>query len=381
MAHVVHLITGLSVGGAETALFRLLTSPGAPHTRAVICLSDEGYYGPLLREAGIAVHALGMRRGRFSLRAFIKLVRLLREMQPDILQTWLYHADLLGLFAARIAGLPTVLWNVRCSAGNERELRRGAGPLVRLLARLSHLPAAVISNSIAGRSLHDAIGYRPKRWVVIPNGIDTTLFRPSPEHHKSLRIELGIPSHSLLVGLVARLDPLKNHAMFLRAAQQVAAHFPEVHFVCAGQGIDSSNSSITELAQELGLEGRLHLLGLRSDMPRLTSALDVAACTSSAEGFPNTLIEAMACGVPCVSTNVGDAELIVNDTGAIVRPGDAAHFAERVSALLRSHDLRHEKGAAARARVLALYSLEAMTEAYRQLYESILENASSVRSS
>jgi glycosyltransferase involved in cell wall biosynthesis len=371
--HIVHVITGLSIGGAETALYRLVThAEGSRGTATVISLSDEGHYGPRLRAAGIAVHALGMRRGRFSLKLFLRLVRLLRAERPDVVQTWLYHSDLLGTLAARLAGLPRVAWNIRCSVADERHFRLGAGPIPRLLARLSTLPKVIISNSVAGKKLHESLGYRPRRWAIIPNGVDATLFRPDAAHYQSVRDELDLPAQTPLVGLIARQDPIKDHPTFLRAAQLVAQGNAEVHFLCAGQGIDPSNTALTALARELGIAGRVHFVGARNDIPRLTAALDVATCTSIAEGFPNILIEAMACAVPCVSTDVGDAALIVGDTGRVVAAGDHASLAQAILELLRRKaSSPDDLGLLARNRVLSEFSLTSMVRKYQSLYDEL----------
>lgn len=368
---VVHVITSLAIGGAETALFRLVTEEKpASSDVTVICLSGEAYYGPRLRAAGIPLHTLDMQRGRFSFRAFMRLVGLLRRLQPDLVQTWLYHSDFLGLLAARLAGISRVVWNIRCSVADERHFRRGASPLLRLLARMSAMPVAVISNSVAGQDLHASIGYHPRRWEIIPNGIDTTVFRPEPAHRAALRSELGLPADAALVGLIARYDPLKDHATFLRSAQHVLVSRPETHFLCAGQDVDGNNATLMALARELDITARLHLLGPRSDIARINAALDVAVCSSIAEGFPNILIEAMACGAPCVSTEVGDARLIIGDSGLIVAPRDARGMAEAIGTILAdtSGQLREK----ARERALSLFSLPSMRERYRTLYRSLV---------
>lgn len=373
---VCHLITSLATGGAETALFRLLTGPGTnPQDVSVISLTDLGTYGPQLREAGIKVAALGMTRGRMSISAFVQLVRIVRAARPDILQTWLYHADLLGLLAGKVAGVSHIAWNIRCSVTDERYVAGQAGVVLRLLAALSRLPDAVIANSEAGLQVHRALGYRPRLWRVIPNGVDSNLFKPDPDAYRSVRQELGLSSDSILIGLVARFDPLKDHLTFLRTAALVlAATKTDAHFIAVGAGVTASNPALTETITSLGIGDRMHLLGERRDTPRLNAALDVAMCTSTGEGFPNVLIEAMACAVPCVSTAAGDAALVIGDTGFTAPVGDAAALAGSVLRLTEI-DKQHREvfGAAARQRVQQNYSLSAMIDHYRDFYTSLVD--------
>ena len=177
---------------------------------------------------------------------------------------------------------------------------------------------------------------------------------------------------AILIGLVARFDPLKDHGTFLRAAAQVVRRHSEVHFVAVGAGVDSSNRYLASLSQELGLGPNLHLLGERRDTPSLNAAFDIATCTSLGEGFPNVLIEAMACGTPCVSTAAGDAAVVIGNTGLVVAPGDPNAFAMALLDFIDAGaDYRMSRGAEARLRTASLYSLTAMVERYQDLYAGI----------
>ena len=373
MIRVCHLITSLATGGAETALFRLLTHVDRNRfSMSAISITDGGTYGPMLAAAGIPVHTLGMSRGRFSPRGFGKLVGVLRRERPHIIQTWLYHADLIGTAAARFCGSPPVLWNIRCSVTDERYVKGQAGAVVGLLARLSRQPRVVVSNSHAGQAVHAGLGYHPRSWAIIPNGVDIDTFRPSLQAREDLRQELGLTRDAILIGLVARFDPLKDHGTFLRAAAQVVRRHSEVHFVAVGAGVDSSNRYLASLSQELGLGPNLHLLGERRDTPSLNAAFDIATCTSLGEGFPNVLIEAMACGTPCVSTAAGDAAVVIGNTGLVVAPGDPNAFAMALLDFIDAGaDYRMSRGAEARLRTASLYSLTAMVERYQDLYAGI----------
>ena len=375
MIRVCHLITSMATGGAETALYRLLTHADRQRfAMTAVSLTDGGTYGPMLSAAGIPVHTLDMRRGRLSLGAFARLVALLRREKPDILQTWLYHSDLIGTAAAPFCGSPPLLWNIRCSVTDARYVKGQAGAVVRLLARLSRRPRLIISNSEAGRIVHTALGYHPRAWEIVPNGVDTRMFAPDTEARRAVRNELGLPRDAVLVGLVARFDPLKDHATFLQAAARVIAKRAEVHFVAVGSGVSRGNPELDQLSADLGLAGNLHLLGERRDIPRLNAAFDIATCSSLGEGFPNVLIEAMACATPCISTDAGDSELVLGDTGLIVPPADPEAFADAILRLVDAGwDERVRLGQAARTRAQELYSLDTMVARYQALYAGIAE--------
>lgn len=372
--HVVHAITGLGRGGAERMLLRLVTHPEDDVRHTVISLQDGGAYGEEMRKAGVAVHCLGMSRsGLPSPMAFLKLVAHLRNEKPDILQTWLYHADLLGLLAGRLAGVPHIVWGLRCSAMEMAAYRRSSGMVLRALARLSSFPDLVLANSRAGIADHRALGYRPKAWGYIPNGFDLAEWRPDPGAKAELRIKLDLPPDRLLAGLVARFDPQKDHATFLAAAADVAKARPDVSFLLAGLGVEADRSPFAEAAAHPPLAGRLHCLGDSEDLQRLMPGLDVLVLSSAwGEGFPNVIGEAMASAVPCVTTDVGDAAAIVGETGLSVPIGDARAMAMAILAELGlPTEERFRRGAAARERISRLYSIQHVVDEYRRLYHHL----------
>src|SRR4051794_31106550 len=364
MITVVHLITGLDTGGAETMLANLLE--GSDRTRirhVVLSLTDVGAVGRRIADLGVPVHALHMRPGFPDPRSVVRLLALLRRVRPDVIQTWMYHADLFGTVGAAMTDTP-VVWNIRSSV-DVAELGPVVALIARTLARLSRIPAVVISNSAAGQARHTQLGYRPKQWLVIPNGFDLERFAPDAEARRSVRAELGVGPDTVLIGLVARFDPLKDHATFLRAAGIQAQRSPETHFVLVGQGVTVSNDALWQTATAQGLQDRIHLLGQRSDIPRLTAALDIATCSSYGESFPNVIGEAMSCAVPCVVTDVGDAARLVGDTGQVVPPRDATSLADAWQRLLDLEaDQRRKLGEAARERVAEHFSLTSVVRQY-----------------
>jgi glycosyltransferase involved in cell wall biosynthesis len=369
MIAIAHLITGLERGGAEHMLAQLVARMDRDRFRSVvISLTDAGPMAAVIAESGIPVHALNVRRGMSVLGAVPRLRRTLREFRPDILQTWLYHADMLGLAAHQLGFAPHLLWNVRCTDS------LGANAPRRLLAWCSGRPDAVVVNSLAGQQFHAGLGYHPRRWMMLPNGFDTDALRPDPERRHRFRAEFGWDDAVVAVALPARYHPQKDHATFVAAAAKLAARLPSARFVLLGSGCDAANSALAGLIDQNGLGERVMLLGERHDLHALYPAFDIVTLSSAyGEGFPMVLGEAMSCGVPCVATDVGDAAEIIGETGAIAPPRDATALTaawERIAMLTGEERTALETGA--RARIVAHFGLAGIVARYEALYEDIV---------
>jgi glycosyltransferase involved in cell wall biosynthesis len=366
---VLHIITGLEGGGAERQLVYLLRgSTGTQIQHEVVSLLDGGVYERDVRATGAELHALNMARNRFSPLALFRLASLIHRSRPDIVQTWLYHADLIGLLAARLAGGPPVVWTLRSSQLELQHYSRLTGLTIRALSRLSRWPAAILSNSTAGMNAHLAIGYRPRWAQVIPNGIDTNTFRPSESAREQVRAELGIGADTPLIGCIARCDPMKDHLNVFSALGRVGA---DARLLLAGKGTEPGNHNLSAQIRMGGLgPEQVIRLGDRRDTHRIIAALDVLVLGSAfGEGFPNALGEAMACGVPCVATDVGDNAAIIGGCGGVVPPRDPEALAEAMSQLLAlSSDERRALGLRARERIQKDYALSAMVRRYSEVY-------------
>jgi glycosyltransferase involved in cell wall biosynthesis len=369
VTRIAHLITGLDVGGAERMLVRLLTRMDARYENVVISMLPPGPMAEVLRGAGLPVQTLAMRRGVPDPAAAARLARRLRRLRPDILQTWLYHADVLGVLAGRLAGVRRIAWNVRASevdmvpyGGVSRWTRRAA-------AWISGRPDAVIVNSRAGQRTHEALGYHPKRWVWIPNGVDPSEFRPCPGLRPAVRRELDIDERAFVFGVIARWDPIKGIDLIIDAAARLGR---DACFVLVGRGLDAGNAALAGAIERAGLGHSVRLLGERTDVARIHAALDCVVMPSRGEGFPNAVVEAMASGLPCVVTDVGDAAFLVADTGWVVAHKDRTALAEACRRAIDQPiaDTRR-LGAAARARVEEHFSLDRITRAYEAFYDSL----------
>jgi glycosyltransferase involved in cell wall biosynthesis len=369
MIRIVHVISDLDTGGAEVMLAKLVGA--MDHDRffnVVISLTDRGQLGEQIESLGVAVHTLGMTRGRPDILALPRLVRLFKTLNPTIVQSWLYHADLLSALAVKFSGSPTLVWNVRCSDMDLKRYHFLTRWVQRVLAWGSATPAAVIVNSEAGKQQHTRLGYSPRRWDVIPNGFDTQRFHPDTSVRRSLRKEWDVPDDTVVIVFVARVDPMKDHATFLNAARLVAAARKNGHFLLIGK----DTHMLAPAVAAKGLTDRVRVLGYRSDVERLLPATDVLCLSSYGEGFPNVLGEAMACGIPCVSTDVGDARSIICDTGLVVPVRDPAALANAMIDLIdRGPAERATLGRAARERIEKTYSLPRIAEQYMAIYSDL----------
>lgn len=345
----------------------------SPH---VISLSDVGAIGLRIQALGVPVEGLGMRRGVLHPRLFFRLVGRLKSLKPDVVQTWMYHADLLGGLAGRMARVSVVVWGIRCSNLERDKTKLSTLAVVGLCAKLSAwVPDRILSCSEAARRPHVDRGYASNKWAVIPNGFDLTLFHSDPTSRASVRAELKIKDNAPLVGFIGRYDPFKNHAGFLKAARTLHEALPDVHFLLVGKDVDCENRELVYMVEAVGLQHRTHLLGLRNDVPRLMAALDVFASSSYGEAFPNVLGEAMASGVPCVVTDVGDSAYIVGDTGRVVSAGDMIGLAAALETVLSLPlSERVALGQRARARVSERFEIGTVVRQYEKLYDEYVSN-------
>lgn len=376
MIRIVHVISGLDTGGAEAMLAKLVQGMDRTQfSNAVISLTDRGQLAEQIESSGVVVHALGMRRGRPEMAALLRLIRLLKSLEPTIVQSWLYHADLLSTMATRFVAPRALVWNIRCSEVEMSHYGRLLRWVVALLSRLSGFPDGVIVNSRAGQLVHERLGYRPVAWHLIPNGFDLSRYCPDQQAQARLKRELGIPDKVILVGLVARFDPMKDHQTFLAAARIIHAAYSEVHFVLCGRGMDKANEWLADKIRDYGLSGVVHLLGQREDMVLITSGFDIACSSSIGEGFSSTIGEAMACGVPCVVTDVGDSGQIIGDTGRIVPAKNPEAFGKACLELIELGAVgRRMLGDRARARVEQHFDLRSVIRQYEDLYASFVKH-------
>lgn len=390
---VLHVITGLNLGGAETWLARLLLHlPPERFDCRVVSLLTGGVLAGAIRSMGVPVQSLGMGRGMPDPRALWRLAGMVREYRPQVVQTWLYHADLLGLLATRMSGTgAAVSWGLRCAYMDLARYGLGTRLTINACTLLSRWPEAVTANSQAGAAHHLALGYRPRRLVVLENGVDGERFRPDAEARTRFRRGWGVAPDAPLIGLVARVDPMKGHAVFCRAAEAVLREFPAARFVFCGEGTEPGAAGaggvrLDALLARHGLAGAAVRLGRREDVAQVYAALDVLALPSLGEGFPNAVLEALCCGVPCACLDAGDARLMCGPGGLVAPEGlygpetpeaDRAGFLARaLGQLLRlPASERAHLGLLGRGHVLAHYGLDRAVERWAEHFEFLAHTA------
>ena len=329
---------------------------------AVVVLGALGPFADELVRRGVPVVTLGMRPGRDVLRGTVRLVRALRAFRADVVLAWLAHASLLATLAVPFAGRPRLVWLVRSSLESWAGVPWHGRLTLRVLALLSRRPEAIAVNSEAGRRDHARLGYRPRAWVLVPNRFDPDDWRPDAGDRAAVRAELSLGPDDVAIAHVARVHPVKDHATLIGALERLAARRPETRGVLIGAGTD-------RLVLPSALRGRVRALGERTDVARLLRGCDVAVLSSLAEGLPNALGEAMATGLPCVTSDVGDAAVLVGTTGRTVAPRDPAALAAALEELVGlTPDVRATLGRAARERVLALHGPAVASAAYAGLW-------------
>lgn len=366
---VTHVITGLNVGGAERALHSLLTGGlQDAFDNHVISLMNEGHYGPLLQEAGIPITYLNMSPGRPTLDAVRRLKRAIHATSPNVIQGWMYHGNLAASLARRLCGSGAALsWNIRLSLEAGRSLKASTRCVIGVGEWLSHGPDAIIYNAARSKAQHEERGYARMHSVTIPNGFDTKRWQPDSNARARLCVELGVADDAFLIGFVGRGHAQKDLPNLFSAFRAAAVSYPDAYLVCVGRDLEGFASEYKDLNQ-------VRFLGQRSDIEHIMPAFNLLCLSSSFEGFPNVIGEAMACGVPCVTTDVGDAAAIVADTGWTAPPRDSAALANSlIEALALPPPARRARGLAARTRIERHYSLKSVVGQYMALYARLAE--------
>lgn len=370
-----HIINGLSVGGAEMMLYKLLSAMDRTRFESVVVsLTGDGPLSARIADLDVPVHRIGLRVDGTAPAAGWRFMSVIRRLRVDLVQGWQYHGSLAARFAQML--LPhrvPMLWNIRHSISDLRDEPRMTAAVARLGARFSHAAARIVYAARTSALQHEALGYRADTRVVLPNGFDTERFVPSDEARLRLRDELGLAPSTPVIGKIARYHRMKDHAGFFQAANLLLRSQPGVHFVLAGDNVDRANAEMARLIDTPALAERTHLLGRRDDVHHLVAAVDILTSASAyGEGFPNVIGEAMACGVPCVATDVGDSAAIIGDLGRVVPPRQPGALAAAWTDLLALDRAgRVALGLMARRRIVEQYGLRSVVARYEELYDDV----------
>ncbi|NEO47728.1 MAG: glycosyltransferase [Moorea sp. SIO4A3] len=374
---ILYLTTGVSIGGAELMLYHLLSKINRNRfSPVVLSLMGRDTLGDRIESLGIPVEHIGLEPGKVpSLKALSSLINTVNTLKPDLIQGWMYHGNIAAKLASSFYNhkIP-LLWSIHHSIYSLSYENKMTASLIKSGAIISKFIQGICFVSNQSKLQHEALGYSSQNSCVIPNGFDTSLFKPSLEARAAFRSELGLSEQSVLIGLIGRYHPMKDHPNFIRAASLLVKEFPDVHFIMVGTEVDQDNNFLSSLIQDLGLSNHIHLLGERSDIPRVTAALDINTLASAyGEAFPLVIGEAMSSCVPCVVTDVGDSAWIVGNTGRVVPPRNSETLARAWKELiLIGNEGRKALGKAARSRIIDSFSINSVVAQYESLYELIL---------
>jgi len=372
-----HIITSLNIGGAETMLCQVLEhTDRSRYAPQVISLRPEAPLSPRVRAAGVPLHHLDMRGWRSGRRGLAQLKALLRQGKPAVVQTWMYHANLLGSLALagqNRATRPPLVWNITHGAMPRGSAKLMSQFLRRALAPVSHRsPEKIIVCAHSAIEEHTRLGYARERMVYVTNGVDCERFRPDATARHEVRASLGIPADAPVIGIAARNTLLKDYPTFFAAARLLQQELPEAHFIACGGAVTAQDPALAGAQASCPRPEQVHLLGPRQDMPRIYASWDLGSLCSICEAQPLTLCEALACGIPSVATDVGDSADILGDAGLIVPQRDPAALAHGWKTLLTQPARLAELQSLARQRALTRFALPTVTETYHQLYDSLL---------
>lgn len=375
MLTIVHIINGLESGGAETTMFSLCTHDSV-NKHIVISLLDQGKYFQPLIEHGIAVYCLDIKGKGWFLAKLYRLYKLLKTLKPDVVQTWMYHSDLIGGLVARFAGIKKVFWGVHNTVLTPALSKRSTILISRICTVLSYIvPYRIICCAEKSLAVHTGLGYRNSIMQVINNGYDLSKFNQAPELAAGFLTEIKHIDADVLLGCIGRFDPNKDHKNLLDALAIVKQQGIAFRCCLVGNQMTADNKQLMGWITENGLEHHIILSGLRSDIPAIMNALDIHVLSSVAEAFPNVLCEAMACGTPCISTDVGDAAIIIADTGWVVPASDATALANAIVAAVQArNDLVEwqQRGTECRERIVVNFSVDKMVSAYQRSWTTDL---------
>lgn len=373
---VIHIITGLNDGGAEAVLFRLCKA-NKENKHHVISLMGNGKYGSQLKAEGVHVDVLNMPQGKVSFKGVVKLFKIIRRTKPDAIQTWMYHADLIGGIVARLAGVKNISWGVHHSDLTPGDSKKTTIYIAKLCGYLSSIiPANIICCAHKSARVHEQVGYCKEKIQVIHNGYDLEIFNVKEIANKMIRDEFDLPQNLTLLGMVSRFHPFKDHENLTKALGVLKKRGYKFKCLLVGGNMTNENIILESWIEESNIRNEVILVGSRSDIPNIMNGLDIHLLSSSSEAFPNVLNEAMACAVPCITTDVGDAAVIVGDTGWVVETKNPDDFAtsiiKAIDEMFAAPYLWNKRKIAARTRIVENYSIEVMVKKYNNVWCGII---------
>lgn len=364
---ICHIIIGLNVGGAELMLKRLVINSqlGGNFKHEVISLTDLGIVGAELKKAKIPVHTLNMKSIFSLIRVYILLRKKLREINPDIVQTWMYHADFLGGLAAKNLGIKKIIWGIRTT-----DVTQGGSKLTVLLrsvcAKLSYtIPTDIVCAAHISKDTHIKVGYDASKMHVIPNGFELDKLVATEEDRNRIRQEFNIPKKAIVIGSVGRFNVVKNQKFFIEVAAELVGFYPDLIFMVIGRDNTDDNYELMMWLREHNLINNFRLLGQRRDIPHCLKAMDIFCLHSKTEGFPNVLGEALIMGLIAVSLDVGDAKFLLKNSEYI---SNQKELTKKILYIINNYEIYKNKTILNKKNVLENFSMTKIVSIYEKLY-------------
>lgn len=368
---VLHIITALNDGGAEAVLYRLCChSSSVQHV--VISLMGEGRYASMLKEIDVNVHCLNMNKNILSLKGLLKLYKLIRNEKPHVVQTWMYHADLIGSVVARVAGVKNIIWGVHHSTLRIGETKFSTLLIAKINASLSNfIPSKIIYCAYLSKTVHEKFGYCIKKSRVVNNGYDVSYFDKNEEARNKFRSDNDL-FNTFVVGHVGRFDALKDYPNLVKALSIVKNSHSNFKLSLVGSNLVNYNKELAKIISDNNMGSHVLMLGRRNDIMNVMNGFDLFVLSSYSEAFPNVLSESMACYTPCVTTDVGDASVIVGDTGWVANRKDPEALASAIiEALLEKNNNSYnweKRRNLCRQRVVDNFSIDKMVAGYLEVW-------------
>ncbi|MEN2751562.1 glycosyltransferase [Psychrobacter sp. FBL11] len=367
---ITHVIIGLNVGGAELMLKRLVlhSQKTGQFQHSVISLTDVGIIGSDLQNQGVKVYSLGMKSIASVPKVFLQLKKLLKELRPDVVQTWMYHADFLGGLAAKSVGVDNIIWGIRTT-----DVSQGASKqtvhLSKICAKLSYyVPDSIVCAAHVSKDYHIDIGYDKSKMIVIPNGFDVEALSSTKEDGLNIRNQFDLSPDDIVIGSVGRFNPVKNQKLFVEVASTLVKDFPGLKFMLVGRDNDSENKELMSWIKQYNLLDNFRLLGQRNDVPKCLKAIDIFCLHSKTEGFPNVVGEAILSDTTCVATNVGDVKVLL-DEESIALSNDVIGVSHTIRKYLTyPKDKLLKKANENKHNIITKYSMKVIIDKFHSLY-------------
>ena len=370
---VLHIITSLGDGGAENTLYKICKYDSV-NEHIIISLKKADKYSLLLKKINIKVYHLNMKF--YSILNFFYLIKLLRFLKPNIVQTWLVHGDLIGGVAAKLSGFHNIVWNIRYSNLEVKKNNLINLLLIKLLAKLSfYIPKLIIVVSKSTKKNCKDLGYHEKKLFLISNGYDLSILKPSKNKRLHFRKSFKIKKKTTIIGNVARYDPMKDHENLLMALSLIKKQNIDFFCILAGSNVDKKNMKLVNIIKRLKLSNYVKLLGSHNNIVEVMNEIDVYVQSSGyGEGFPNVVAEAMACETPCIVTNVGDAAFIVGKTGWVVPKNNSLKLSKAImNSIFSKMKTKNwqQRCNQARLRIVQNFDIDIMVHSYNKLWSKV----------